>query len=49
VAAIGSEDQVDAGLIHAFPDLPPGRRAPIAEVQIDGRDDAEKLGRPHDF
>jgi len=46
---IWRQDQVDAGLVHALPDLPPRGRAAIAEVQIDGRDDAKKLRGTHDF
>ena len=43
------QDQIDTGLVHALPDLPPRGRAAVAEVQIDGRDDAEKLRGAHDF
>ena len=41
-AAIRRDDEVDAGLVHPLPELPPGRRAAVAEVEVDrgrGRED----------
>jgi hypothetical protein len=36
---VGGQDQVDTGLVEALPDLPPSRRAAVAEVEIDRGDD----------
>src|ERR671939_350039 len=32
-AAVRRDDQVDARLVHPLPELPPGRRAAVAEVE----------------
>src|SRR5206468_12995030 len=45
-AAVRRQDQIDAGLVHPLPDLPPRRRAAVAEREVDGRDDREDLRRP---
>ena len=42
-APVGGDDQVAAGPMQPFPELPPGRRAPVAEVEIDSRGDGQDL------
>ena len=44
-SAVRGDDQVDADLVEAFPDLPPRRRAPVAEIEVGRRSDGEDLGR----
>src|SRR5215218_6893017 len=42
-AAIRRDDEIDADLVHALPELPPRGRAPIAEVEVDRRGDGENF------
>ena len=46
-AAVGRHDEVDAGLVHPLPELPPRRRAAVAEVEVDRGGDGEDLRRLH--
>src|SRR5437764_7406343 len=46
-AAVRRDDQVDARLVHPLPELPPGGRAAVAKVEVDGRGDREDLGPAH--
>src|SRR6266540_3630919 len=46
-AAIRRHDQVDALVVQALPELPPGWRTPVAVVEVDGRGDAQKPGGRH--
>ena len=46
-AAVGRHDQVDADLVEPLPELPPGGRAAVAEVEVDRRRDGEDLRRLH--
>jgi hypothetical protein len=46
-AAVRRDDQVDPGLVHSLPELPPRRGAAIAEVKIDRRGDSQDLRRTH--
>ena len=48
-AAIRRDDEVDAGLVHPFPELPPGRRAPVPKVEIDGGRGREDLRSAHQY
>src|SRR6266511_474768 len=41
---VGRDDEVDADLVEALPDLPPGGGAAVAEVEIGRRGDREDLG-----
>jgi hypothetical protein len=43
-AAVRGDDQVGAGLVQALPELPPGGRAAVAEVEVDGGRDRQDLG-----
>ena len=46
-AAIGRDDQVAARFVKPLPELPPGRRAAVAEVEVDrGRDGEDLRGAP---
>ena len=45
--AVRREDQVDPGLVHPLPDLPPGGRAAVPEMEVDRGDDRKYLRRPH--
>ncbi len=45
--AVGRHHEVDALLVQPLPELPPGRRAAVAEVEVDGGGDAEQLRRAH--
>ena len=47
-AAVRRDDEVDAGLVHPLPELPPGGRAAVAEVEVDGGRDGEDLRWLHD-
>src|SRR4051794_1082855 len=38
--SVWRQDQVDARLVHPFPDLPPRGRAAVPKLEIDGRNDA---------
>ena len=42
-AAVRRDDQVDAALVQPLPELPPRRRAAVAEVEVDGGRDGEDL------
>src|SRR4029453_7420427 len=44
-AAIGRDDEVDPDLVQPLPDLPPGRRATVTEVEVGRGRDREDLGR----
>jgi hypothetical protein len=44
---VGRDDQVDADLVEALPQLPPRRRAAVPEVEIDRRGDREDLRGLH--
>ena len=46
-AAVRRDDEVDALLVQPLPELPPGGRAAVAEVEVDGGGDGEDLGRAH--
>ena len=46
-AAVGRHDEVDPGLVHPLPELPPRGRAAVAEVEVDRRGDREDLRRRH--
>ena len=46
-AAIRRHDEVDAGLVHALPELPPRGRTAVAEVEVDGGRHREKLRSLH--
>ena len=46
-AAVRRHDQVDADLVQALPELPPRRRAAVAEVEVDRGRDGEDLRRLH--
>jgi hypothetical protein len=46
-AAVRRDDEVDALLVEAFPELPPRGRAAVAEVEVDRRRDGEKAGLRH--
>src|SRR5438270_4643332 len=44
-AAVGGHNQVDAGLVHPLPELPPGGGTAVAIVEVDRGGDREDLGR----
>ena len=46
-AAVRRHDQVDADLVEPLPELPPRRRAAVAEVEVDRGRDREDLRRLH--
>ena len=46
-AAVRRDDQVAAGLVQALPELPPRRRAAVAEVEVDRGRDREDLRGLH--
>src|SRR5207302_6728545 len=46
-AAVRRDDQVDAGLAEALPELPPGRRAAVPVVEVDRGDEGEDLRGSH--
>src|SRR5262249_27891048 len=46
-AAVRRDDEVGALLVEPLPELPPGRRAAVAEVEVDRRGDAEELRPAH--
>ena len=46
-AAVRRHDEVGARLVEALPELPPGRRAAVAEVEVDRRGDGEDAGSAH--
>src|SRR5215510_7687064 len=41
--SVWSHDQVAARLVEALPELPPGGRAAVAEVEVDRRGDSQDL------
>ena len=43
--AVGRDDEVDPGLVHPLPQLPPRGRAAVTEVEVDRRGDREDLRR----
>src|SRR5262249_40589516 len=45
--AVRRDDEVDPLLVQPLPELPPGRRAAVAEVEVDRGGDAEELRRAH--
>ena len=46
-APIRRHDEVDARLVHPLPELPPGRRAAVSEVEVDRGRGREDLRRAH--
>src|SRR5205823_1966991 len=45
---VRSDDEVDTLLVKALPELPPGRGAAVAEVEVDRRRDREDIRGTHD-
>src|SRR2546430_2467728 len=45
--AVGRDDEVDADLVEALPDLPPRRRAAVTEVEVGRRRYGKDLGAGH--
>ena len=46
-AAVRRDDQVGTGLVQALPELPPRRRAAVAEIEVDGGRDRQNLRSLH--
>ena len=46
-APVRRHDEIDAGLVHPFPELPPRRRAAVAEVEVDGGRNGQDLRGLH--
>src|SRR5439155_324026 len=47
MSPVRCDDQIDADLVQALPELPPGRRAAVAEVEIDRGGEREDLRSLH--
>ena len=45
--AVRRDDELGALVVQRLPELPPGGRAAVAEVEVDRGGDAEELGRTH--